>query len=99
MEEITLNQFAKEIEEISAREGVFNVESVDGGSVYFSMCGCTVAVNNDDDDDELAIFKPYTQMEVCIAFDIIDAINKEDGEYQIEFNNGVADVSLKEVKK
>lgn len=95
--EITKEQFKKEVEEITANGKVFIAESEDSGSVYFSMYQSNVSVDMEDGiNGEITIFKPYTAMEARLDFDIIDTITKEnDGTYAIEFNNGMADLTIR----
>lgn len=95
--ELTRELFKKEIEEITANGKVFIAESEDSGSVYLSMYQSKVSVDMEDGiSGEITIFKPYTNMEARLDFDIIDTITKEDdGSYTIEFNNGMSDVVIR----
>lgn len=95
--EMTREQFAKEIEEINSKGGTYSVESVASGSVALSMYQCAVIVSLEDDmNGEITIFKPYTLMEARLDFGIIDTITKDDsGEFNIEFNNGMTDITIK----
>lgn len=95
--ELTREQFAKEIEEINAKGGTYSVESVDSGSVALAMYQCAVIVNLEDGmEGEITIYKPYTLMEARLDFGIIDTITKDaNGDFGIEFNNGMADVTIK----
>lgn len=97
--EMTREQFVKEIEEINAKGGTYTVESVDSGSVALSMYRCAITANLEDGiEGEITIFKPNTLMEASLDFYIVDTITKErDGVYNIEFNNGMADVIIREV--
>lgn len=94
--EMTRELFKKEIEEITDNGKVFIVESEDSGSVYLSMYQSHVYVEMEDGvNGEITIFKPYSNMESRLDFDIIDSVTKEDdGTYTIEFNNGIADLTI-----
>lgn len=92
MTDLTKEQFMEEIEVFVGTDVTFNVESQDGGSIYFSMSECKITV--DKDFREIKIFKPYTMMEADICLDIVDNICKKEDEYRLEFNNGMADVVI-----
>lgn len=95
--EMTRELFKKEIEEITDNGKVFIVESEDSGSVYLSMYQSHVYVEMEDGvNGEITIFKPYSNMESRLDFDIIDTITKEDdGTYTVEFNNGMTDLAIR----
>lgn len=96
MIELTATKF---MEEIRSNRGNYNIQSVDGGAVYFSLGDCTVTISNEDGiDGEITFFKPRTGMEVAIDFAVIEVINKKEDTYFLEFNNGLADVEIMPVK-
>lgn len=96
--EMTREQFVKELTVLGNDKNNFNVESEDSGSVYLSLYGCKIETTLDDDCGELVIFKPHTEMEVRIDFDIIDTITKEDdGSFRLEMGNGMSDVVIRNV--
>ena len=69
--EMTKEQFIKEINGL--REGTtFNISSSDIGNVTLYLRGCLIKASLEDGvDGELTIFKPYTDMEITIDFDIV----------------------------
>lgn len=95
--ELTREQFAKELAALGENKNNFNVESEDSGSVYLSLYGCKVETTLEDGIcGEFVMFKPYTEMEVRLDFDIIDAITKEeDGSYRLEMGNGMSDIVIR----
>ena len=95
--EMTKEQFIKEIKELN--EGTtFNISSSDIGNVTLYLCGCLIKASLEDGvDGELTIFKPYTDMEVSIDFDIVDYITKQDNIYTLSFRNGLTDVDIEVV--
>ncbi len=93
--EMTREQFIEEIILMIEECTKFNVESVDSGSVFLSLYGCTIDINKDDGiSGELIMYKPDTLMEVDVDFAIIDTITKDDDSYYLAFNNGMADVVI-----
>ncbi len=97
--EMTREQFVKELTSLGEDKNQFNVESEDSGSIYLSLYGCKVETTLEDGIcGEIVIFKPYTEMEVRIDFDIIAAITKEDdGSYRLEMDHGMPDVVIRNV--
>lgn len=96
---LTKEDFAAEITALAANEHTFNIESVDSGSVFFSLFGCRVDFDFDLGDGEIVIYKPYTDMEIRLSFEIIDEIIKEeDGSYYISFDCGLSDVTIEPTK-
>lgn len=95
--EMTKEQFTKELAALEEDENKFNVESEDSGSIYLSLYGCKLETTLEDGIcGEIVMFKPYTEMEVRLDFDIIDAITKEeDGSYRLEMDNGMPDVVIR----
>ncbi|WP_458397523.1 hypothetical protein [Anaerotignum sp.] len=94
MKEITREEFKNERAALEAADKKFDVKSVDCGSIQLSMHDCYVVASNDGLFDEIIIGKPYTNMEVTIDFDIIDAIYREENTYTLEFNNGMPDIEI-----
>lgn len=93
--ELTREQFMKEIAELNERETTFNVESADTGSIYMSFYGCNIDVRLEDGiEGEIIMFKPYTQMEATIDFDIVDVITKGDDLFLIEMSRGLPDIVI-----
>jgi len=97
--ELTKEQFAMELAALGEDKNQFNVESEDSGSIYLSLYGCKVETTLEDGIcGEIVMFKPYTEMEVRLDFDIIDTIAKEeDGSYRLEMDNGMPDVAIRNV--
>ncbi len=97
--ELTREQFAEELATLGENKNQFNVESEDSGSIYFSLYGCKIETTLEDGIcGEIVMFKPYTEMEVRLDFDIIDAITKEeDSSYRLEMNNGMPDIVIRNV--
>ncbi len=97
--ELTREQFTKELAALGENKNKFNVESEDTGLMYLSLYGCKIETTLEDGIcGEIVMFKPYTEMEVRLDFDIIDAITKEeDGLYRLEMNNGMPDVVIRNV--
>lgn len=97
--ELTREQFVKEVAALSEDANKFNVESEDTGSVYLSLYGCKIETTVEDGIcGEITMFKPHTEMEVRIDFDVIDVITKEDdGSYRLEMNNGMSDVVIRNI--
>ncbi len=98
--ELTREQFTKELAALEEDRNQFNVESEDSGSIYLSLYGCKIETTLEDGIcGEIVMFKPYTEMEVRLDFDIIDAITKEDdGSYRLEMNYyGMPDVVIRNV--
>ncbi len=83
--ELTREQFTEELAALEEDKNKFNVESEDSGSIYLSLYGCKIETTLEDGIcGEIVMFKPYTEMEVRLDFDIIDAITKEeDGSYRL----------------
>lgn len=95
---LTKEDFAAELTALSANGHTFNIESVDSGSVFFSLFGCKVEFDFDL-DGEIVIYKPYADMEIRLSFDIIDEIIKEEeGNYYISFDCGLSDVTIELAK-
>lgn len=96
--EMTKEQFIKEINGL--REGTtFNISSSDIGNVTLYLRGCLIKASLEDGvDGELTIFKPYTDMEITIDFDIVDEITKLDNIYTLSFRNGLSDVDIEVVQ-
>ena len=94
MKEITREEFKNELAALHEAGTKFDVNSIDGGSIFFSMKECCITA----DENEIALFKPHTLMEVDIDFDIIDTIYKEETTYTLEFNNGMSDVEISAVE-
>lgn len=94
--ELTKEQFTQEIETLNEKETLFNVESVDSGTVYLSLYGCKVETTLEEGIcGEIVMFKPFSSMEARIDFDIVDAITKEeDGSFCLELSNGLSDVVI-----
>jgi len=97
--ELTRNQFVNELVALGEDKNKFNVESEDSGVIYLSLNGCKIETSLEDGIcGEIVIFKPYTEMEVRIDFDIINAIAKEeDGSYRLELDRGMSDVVIRNV--
>ena len=78
MEILTVKQFIKEIED--ANENIlYNVESVDSGSVSLSLNDCKIQTNPKDGvGGEITMFKPCTEMEVTIDLNIVNDITRDD---------------------
>ena len=95
--EMTKEQFAEEINGL--KEGTaFNISSSDIGNVTLYLRGCLIKASLEEGvDGELTIFKPYTDMEVSIDFDIVDEITKQDNIYTLSFRNGLTDVDIEVV--
>ena len=99
MKEITREQFIKEITELSEKETLFNVTSSDIGNVNLYLKGCVIKGNAEDGvNGEITIFKPHTNMEVTIDFDIVDEITQQDRTFTLSFNNGLSDVDIELVQ-
>ena len=64
MKELTKAQFTNELTALHEAETKFDVNSIDGGSIFFSMKECCITA----DENEIALFKPHTLMEVDIDF-------------------------------
>lgn len=96
--EMTREQFVEEINGL--KEGTtFNVSSSDICSVTFYMQGCSITANLEEGvSGEVTIFKPHTDMEVTIDFDIVDEITKQDNIYTLSFVNGLSDVDIKVIQ-
>lgn len=96
MEILTVEQFIKEIED--ANENIlYNVESVDSGSVSLSLVGCKILTNTIKGIGfKIAMFKPYTDMRVTINLDIVNQITRDDknNSYRLEFDNRMSDVII-----
>lgn len=91
--ELTREQFMKEIAELNERETKYNVESADTGSIYINFYGCNIDVRLEDGiEGEIVMFKPYTQMEATIDFDMINVITKGDDFFLIEMSRGLPDI-------
>jgi len=95
--EMTREQFVKELAALGEDKNSFNVESEDSGSIYLSLYGCKIENTLEDGIcGELVMFKPYTEMEVRLDFDIIYAITREnDGSYRLEMDNGMPDIVIR----
>ena len=91
---MTRKQFIKEIERL--KEGATcNVSSSDAGNVTMYLYGCVIKASAEDGvEGEITIFKPKTNMEVRIDFDIVDEITKQDNTYTLSFSNGLSDVDI-----
>jgi len=96
MEILTVEQFIKEIED--ANENIlYNVESVDSGSVSLSLKDCKMQTYPTDGvGGEITMFKPRTEMEVTIDLNIVNEITRDDKDnsYRLEFDNGMSDVII-----
>ncbi len=97
--ELTREQFAEELATLGENKNQFNVESEDSGSIYLSLYGCKVETTLEDGIcGEIVMFKPCTEMEVRLDFDIIAAITKEeDGSYRLEMDHGMPDIVIRNV--
>ncbi len=97
--ELTREQFAEELATLGEDKNKFNVESEDSGSIYLSLYGCKIETTLEDGVcGEIVMFKPYTEMEVRLDFDIVDMITKEeDGSYRLEMDNGIPDIVIRNV--
>lgn len=97
--EMTREQFVTELASLGEDKNKFNVESEDSGSIYLSFYGCKIETTLEEGIcGEIVMFKPYTEMEVRLDFDIIDIITKEeDGSYRLEMSNGMPDVIVRNV--
>lgn len=97
--EMTREQFFKELSTLRDDKNNFNVESDDSGSIYLSLYGCRIEASLDDGVSvELIMFKPNTNMEVRLDFEIIDTVTKEDDDsYRLEMNNGMSDIVIRNV--
>lgn len=97
--EITREQFVMELASLGEDKNKFSVESEDSGSIYLSLYGCKIETTLEEGIcGEIVMFKPYTEMEVRLEFDIIDIITKEeDGSYRLEMGNGMSDVIVRNV--
>ena len=95
--ELTREQFVEEINSLNEKGAIFNLESSDTGSVYLSLSGCNVSVTLEDGVwGEITAYKPHTDMEVSIDFDIVDAIIKnDDGDICFEMSNGISDIVIR----
>ena len=93
MEEITREVFKSELEALHYVGARLNVESIDCYDISLSLCDCIIEEDGLS-HDAIIIHKPYTQMEVRINYDIIDAIYKEENTYTLEFNNGMPDIEI-----
>ncbi len=97
--ELTREQFTEELAALEENKNQFNVESEDSGSIYLSLYGCKVETTLEDGIcGEIVMFKPCTEMEVRLDFDIIAAITKEeDGSYRLEMDHGMPDIVIRNV--
>lgn len=98
--EITREQFSEKINSLTQKGATFNVESADTGSVYLFLNGCNISVKLEECVcGEITMYKPHTEMEVTIDFDLVDWIEEdEDGAIQLELNSGLADVVIRPVE-
>ena len=98
--ELTREQFAEKINSLNEKGATFNVESVDTGSVYLSLYSCNITVTVEGGIcGEITMFKPHTEMEVSIDFDLVGWIEEdEDGAIHLELNNGLSDVVIRPVE-
>ncbi|MBQ2882507.1 MAG: hypothetical protein IJE43_01860 [Alphaproteobacteria bacterium] len=96
--EMTRGQFIEEIKQL--KEGItVNVSSSDIGNVTLYLRGCVIKASSEDGvDGEITIYKPNTDMEVSIDFDIVDEITKQDNIYTLSFRNGLSDVDIEVVQ-
>ena len=96
--EMTREQFIEEIKQL--KEGItVNVSSSDIGNVTFYLRGCVIKASEEDGvGGEITIYKPYSDMEVSIDFDIVDEITKQDNIYTLSFRNGLSDVDIEVVQ-
>lgn len=93
--EMTKEHFIKEINELSAKGTKFNVSSSDTGNVNLFLQGCSIKANAEEGiDGECVIYKPQTDMEVTIDFNIVDMITKQNNTYTFSFRNGLVDVDI-----
>lgn len=93
MRKLSREKFIEEIN--SKKETLYNVSSVDVGTVYLSLGGCVVTVDLDSGiDGEITFFKPYTAMEVSVDFAIVESLSKDGDTFTLEFNNGMTDVEM-----
>lgn len=97
--ELTREQFIEEITKLSANKATFNILSSDIGNVTLYMKECLITAKAEDGiNGELAIYKPYTEMEVTIDFSIVEEITKQDKTYTLSFTNGLSDVDIEVVQ-
>lgn len=97
--EITREQFIKEITELSAKGRHFNVSSSDIGNITLYLQGCVIKANAEEGiNGEIILYKPYTNMEVTIDFNIVDEITKQDNIYTLSFSNGLSDVDIEVIQ-
>ena len=97
--ELSREQFIKEITELSAKKATFNILSSDIGNMTLYMKECLITAKAEDGiNGEIAIYKPYTDIEVTVDFDIVDAITKQDKTYTLSFSNGLSDVDIEIVQ-
>lgn len=96
---MTREQFVEEINGLKAGT-TFNVSSSDIGNVTFYLRGCSITANLEEGaNGEVTIFKPHTDMEVTIDFDIVDEITKQDNTYTLSFVNGLSDVDIEVIQR
>lgn len=99
--EITREQFSEKINSLTQKGTTFNVESEDTGSIYLSLYGCNISINLEECvcGEITIMYKPHTEMEVTIDFDLVDWIEEsEDGDIRLELNSGLADVVIRPVE-
>lgn len=97
--ELTREQFCREIEAFNVKDTLFNVTSVDSGSVYLSLHICKVgATLKEGTCGEISMNKPYSVMGVVFDFAIVNVITKEkDGFFRLKFKNGMSDVVIRAI--
>ena len=98
--ELTKQQFVEKINSLNEKGATFNVESVDIGSVYLFLNGCNISVKLEECVcEEVTMYKPHTEMEITIDFDLVNWIEEdEDGAIQLELNNGLSDLVIRLVE-
>lgn len=95
--ELTKQQFVEKINSLNANKATFNVESADTGSVYVSLYGCNISVTLEDGIcGEISMYKPNTEMDISIDFDLVDWIEEDEEEktIRLELNNGLSDIVI-----
>ena len=99
-QELTREQFSEKINSLNKKGKTFNVESTDTGSVYLFLNGCNISVKLEEVVcGEITMYKPHTEMEVTIDFDLVDWLEEnEDGSVRLELNSGLSDVVIRPVE-
>lgn len=97
--ELTREQFINEIMDLAAKETKYNVSSSDIGNVNLYLRECVITANAEEGVlGELTIFKPYTDMEVTLDFNIVDEITKQGNVYTLSFSSEMSDVDIEVVQ-